>query len=226
MFLGDYVDRGSDSAGVVAAVKEVCDDHPGQVVALAGNHETWFINWLDDDDEDASWLLADLGFRTVRSFLPADVYERVAAELAEAIEGGSIDADLAGQVNAAIKREIVSRHGDLIAWLRRRPMFHETDTHLYVHAGVDEAAGRMWKSMTPTEMLNEKFPPTLGPNRIGKIIVAGHTGVGALHAKQGRLKCWDPYVDAGHVYLDGRVETTGVLNVMKYDAKTRETTFL
>ena len=23
------------------------------------------------------------------------------------------------------------------------------------------------------------------------------------------MQCWEPYVDAGHVYLDGRVEDTG-----------------
>lgn len=215
VFLGDYVDRGPDSAGVLAAVKAVADAHPDQVIALAGNHEIWFLDWLEGDDSDPTWLLADTGLVTVRSFLPTEIIEQAVAGLA----GGSIDT-----VNATLKREISARHDDLIAWLRERPLYYETPTHIYVHAGVDEEAGPMWKAMTTDEMLTEKFPPSLGAHTVGKIIVAGHTGVGPLHAKEGRMRCWEPYVDVGHIYLDGRVEDTGVLNVMRYDATTRTTT--
>lgn len=217
VFLGDYVDRGPDSAGVLTAVKHLCDAHPDQVVALAGNHEMWLLDWIDGDDNDSTWLLADTDLVTVRSFLPAEIIEQAVAELA----GGTI-----GTVNATIKREISARHGDLIAWLRQLPLYYETSTHIYVHAGVDEEAGPTWKAVTPDEVLTEKFPPSLGPTSVGKIIVAGHTGVGPLHAKEGRMRCWEPYVDEGHVYLDGRVENTGVLNIMRYDAKMRTTTFL
>lgn len=217
VFLGDYVDRGPDSLGVLTAVKALCDANPDQVIALAGNHEVWFLDWLDADDGDPTWLLADTGLVTVRSFLPAEVVEQAVAELA----GGTIDA-----VNATLKREIVARHGDLIAWLRQLPLYYETPTHIYVHAGVDEEAGPMWRALTTDEMLTEKFPPSLGAHTVGKVIVAGHVGVGPLHAREGRMRCWEPYVDAGHVYLDGRVEDTGVLNVMRYDSVSRTTSFL
>ncbi|MGB3604360.1 MAG: metallophosphoesterase [Gordonia sp. (in: high G+C Gram-positive bacteria)] len=217
VFLGDYVDRGPDSAGVLTAVKDLCDAHPSQVIALAGNHEVWFLDWLDADDGDPTWLLADTGLVTVRSFLPTEVVERAVAALA----GGSIEA-----VNTTIKREISARHSDLIAWLRQLPLFHETPTHIYVHAGVDEEAGPMWKAMTTAETFTEKYPPSLGKHAVGKLIVAGHTGVGPLHAREGRMRCWEPYVDAGHAYLDGRVEDTGVLNVMRYDSVSRTTSFL
>ena len=122
--------------------------------------------------------------------------------------------------------EVVARHGDLIAWLRRRPLYHETDELLFVHAGVDEEAGQMWKSMTPDKMLTEQYPPSLGKHSVGKTIVAGHVGVGRLHAQEGRMRCHNPYVDAGHIFLDGRVEETGVLNVMRYEAASDKTTFL
>ncbi len=217
VFLGDYVDRGPDSAGVLAAVKHLSDTHPDQVIAVAGNHERWFLDWLDAGDADPTWLLADTGLVTVRSFLPTQVVEQAVAELA----GGSIDT-----VNATLKREISARHDDLIAWLRALPLYYETATHLYVHAGVDEEAGPMWKAMATDEMLTEKVPPSLGPTSVGKVIVAGHVGVGPLHAREGRLKCWEPFIDEGHIYLDGRVEDTGRLNVMRYDSATRTTTFL
>ncbi|GEE02397.1 serine/threonine protein phosphatase [Gordonia spumicola] len=217
VFLGDYVDRGPDSAGVLTAVKDQCDARPDQVIALAGNHERWFLAWIDADDSDPTWLLADTGLTTTRSFLPTEVVEQAVSALAD----GTVDT-----VNGALKREIVSRHGDLIAWMRERPLHHETATHIYVHAGVDEEAGPMWASMTTAETFTEKYPPSLGKHAVGKVIVAGHTGVGPLHAREGRMRCWEPYVDAGHVYLDGRVETTGQLNVMRYDSVSRTTSFL
>ncbi|MCF8610192.1 metallophosphoesterase [Gordonia sp. HY285] len=217
VFLGDYVDRGPDSAGVLAAVKDLCDARPDQVVALAGNHERWLLDWLGADDGDPTWLLAATGLVTVRSFLPTAIIEQAVAELA----GGSIDV-----VNGAINRETIARHDDLIAWLRELPLHHEADSHIYVHAGVDEEAGPMWASMTTAEIFTEKFPPSLGPTSVGKVIVAGHVGVGPLHAREGRMRCWEPYVDAGHIYLDGRVEDTGRLNVMRYDAESRTTIFL
>lgn len=226
VLLGDYVDRGPDSLGVLDRVRRLTLEHPTQVTALAGNHEIWFVDWIDADDEDATWLIADVGFATVRSLLPADVIDEAVAELGSAIAGGSIDPGIAGRVNATIKKEVVARHGELIRWLRRRPLYYETEEFLFVHAGVDEEVGRMWKSMTPDHTFTEKFPPSLGKHRVGKTIVAGHVGVGRLHAQEGRMRCHTPYVDAGHIFLDGRVEETGLLNVMKYDAKSRTTTFL
>src|SRR5262249_34112580 len=39
VFLGDYIDRGPDSAGVVERVREIQDAGPCKVIALRGNHE-------------------------------------------------------------------------------------------------------------------------------------------------------------------------------------------
>lgn len=44
IFGGDYVDRGPNSAGVLAKVRELTEKYPGQVIALAGNHEWLMIN--------------------------------------------------------------------------------------------------------------------------------------------------------------------------------------
>lgn len=225
ILLGDYIDRGPDSLGVLTAVKHLTDHHPDQVVALAGNHECWFLDWIDADDADPTWLLADTELATTRSLLPADVVEAAVADLVDAARRGSADPDLAGRANARIKNEVTARHLEIIEWLRRRPLTHETGTHLFVHAGVDEDAGPSWEAMTPERMLTEKYPPSLGAHRVGETIVAGHVGVGPLHAAQGRLKCWEPYTDAGHIYLDGRVEVTGQLNTMHYDTGTGATTF-
>lgn len=43
VFLGDYVDRGPDSAGVVVRLRELQAREPEDVVCLAGNHEDMMV---------------------------------------------------------------------------------------------------------------------------------------------------------------------------------------
>lgn len=53
VFLGDMIDRGPDSYGVVEKIKSLCEKYPNNVVALAGNHEwiniQYFVRKLEDD---------------------------------------------------------------------------------------------------------------------------------------------------------------------------------
>lgn len=44
VFLGDYIDRGSDSKGVIQTIKDLCEKHPQNVFALQGNHEEIALN--------------------------------------------------------------------------------------------------------------------------------------------------------------------------------------
>ena len=47
VFLGDYVDRGPDSRGVIERLLELRDRWP-QTVFLRGNHEQMFLDYLED----------------------------------------------------------------------------------------------------------------------------------------------------------------------------------
>src|SRR5262245_6898455 len=46
VFLGDYLDRGPDSAGVIEAVRRMQHHAPCKVVALRGNHEDAWLRVL------------------------------------------------------------------------------------------------------------------------------------------------------------------------------------
>jgi serine/threonine protein phosphatase 1 len=46
VFLGDYIDRGPDSFGVVETVIELKNRYRGLVTVLKGNHEHMFINFI------------------------------------------------------------------------------------------------------------------------------------------------------------------------------------
>lgn len=55
VFLGDYIDRGPDSAGVLGLVREIAAKLP-DVVALLGNHEAMLLAALDGAIDPEIWL--------------------------------------------------------------------------------------------------------------------------------------------------------------------------
>jgi serine/threonine protein phosphatase 1 len=56
VFLGDYIDRGPDSAGVIDHLIGLQRDMPDRVVCLRGNHEALLLDALDSDGIEL-WLL-------------------------------------------------------------------------------------------------------------------------------------------------------------------------
>ena len=46
IFLGDYVDRGPDAAGVIDRILELKAENP-EIITLMGNHERMFLDFLD-----------------------------------------------------------------------------------------------------------------------------------------------------------------------------------
>lgn len=213
VLLGDYVDRGPESCGVLCAVKELQQRHPTRVTALLGNHDDWLLDWLDGENDELLWLMNDDGLVTVKSFLEP-------MELARALGHEDPDSDASSldgpTLNRNIKRAILDRHSELITWLRRLPRVRETEEHIFVHAGVDEDAGALWRAATSDRVLTEKFPATTGP--FVKTIVAGHVRTHSLRRDGGNGVFHD---GASHWYIDGAVEATGRLNVLCYNTAER-----
>lgn len=56
VFLGDYVDRGPASRGVVDLVMRLQADRSFEVAALKGNHEEALLHFLDEPAFAAAWL--------------------------------------------------------------------------------------------------------------------------------------------------------------------------
>jgi serine/threonine protein phosphatase 1 len=69
VFLGDYVDRGPDSRGVVSLVRSLvtANDLQGTWRALKGNHEDLMVTALAGDDGLDMWI-ANGGGETLRSY--------------------------------------------------------------------------------------------------------------------------------------------------------------
>ncbi len=108
--LGDYVDRGPDSAAVLGLIIELAKSH--QLVALRGNHEIMML----DSRESKSWLNSWLqygGEATLRSYARANG------------EPGSFG-------------DIPDAHIDFLE--NELHAYYECETHFFVHANVDASA--------------------------------------------------------------------------------------
>ncbi|WP_375457497.1 metallophosphoesterase family protein [uncultured Methylobacterium sp.] len=85
VFLGDYIDRGPDSAGVLRTVSRLHWADPERVACLMGNHEAMLLDALATPGADALWC-GNGGIETLASFgvaeaaaLPRDVLDWIEA---------------------------------------------------------------------------------------------------------------------------------------------------
>jgi serine/threonine protein phosphatase 1 len=67
VFLGDYIDRGPDSRGVIEALMDMQSRQPDRVIALRGNHEAVALEIIDGETEPEHWL-QEGGIATLRSY--------------------------------------------------------------------------------------------------------------------------------------------------------------
>ena len=111
---------------------------------------------------------------------------------------------------------LIAEKKELIRWIRKMPLYYQTGTQIYVHAGVDEEAEDLWQVGTSDEVFLWKYPATTGSFYM--TIIAGHVGTYAL---AGKKSFHDIYYDgASHYYIDGTVYNGGKLNLFIYDEET------
>src|SRR5690348_14845278 len=67
ILLGDYIDRGSDSRGVVDFLIDLQTWSPDEIICLRGNHEDLLLAAIDDAANQANWLL-NSGISTLHGY--------------------------------------------------------------------------------------------------------------------------------------------------------------
>jgi serine/threonine protein phosphatase 1 len=80
VFLGDYIDRGPDSAGVVRLLMSLQLELQERLIALKGNHEAWALAVLDGEAEVSAWL-RNGGGETLASYAAKDIGDLPRAHL-------------------------------------------------------------------------------------------------------------------------------------------------
>jgi serine/threonine protein phosphatase 1 len=167
IYLGDYIDRGLQSRGVIDALLD--GPLPGfEAVHLKGNHEAALLDFLTDARIGANWMQFG-GGSTLLSY-------RVGLTNAET---GGTDYVSAQQEFA---ERLPARH---LAFYRTLALNHREGDYLFVHAGL--RPGVPLDQQTAEDMLWIRddfldFTGTFGP-----VVVHGHTITDAPEVRDNRI---------------------------------------
>ena len=208
--LGDYLDNGLQSFQVISKIIELEEVYPNQIITLLGNHEEWFYDWLILDKPTASAFP-----ETIKSFFSPEELNYIFKSNANNFETG---------VRNEIKNNI--KFNPFINWFKKRyrdERYYETETQIFVHAGIDEEAGKLWKELTSSEIFTNKFPITTG--RFHKAIISGH--IASWEVAKDRSYLGKIYYDSkSHYFIDGDVTNSKTIPVLYYDTITQKYHFL
>lgn len=204
LLLGDFIDRGPDSCGCLQLAKSLQDTYgEEQVIAVKGNHEVWFLDFIKGVGDE--WLAEDEDFRTSRTFLSQEQYEKMI----------SINSRLIRL--AYVKKTIRTSHKELMRWTNKLPLYYETPTQIFTHAGVEEEIPEEEMEYctlgTSDYIFTGKYPPSIG--KFYKDIIAGHVAASKV-ARDSSFKgiYFDGY---SHFYIDGTVNKNKRLLCLAYD---------
>lgn len=204
IMLGDYIDRGRESYQCLQLAYDLQQKHgKDKVIVLKGNHEAWFMDFLNGNGDE--WLAEDVEYRTTRTFLNEKQME-------ELHRINQRDARISFMISA-----IKSNHRDLLTWINQLPLYYETDSQIFVHAGVDEDIPEEemeWCTLATGEWtFLGKYPPSKG--KFYKDIIAGHV---AAKRVAGDKSFAGIYFDGeSHFYIDGSGGDWSSLLCLAYD---------
>jgi len=184
VFVGDYVDRGPDSAGVVDDLLSLARDglpggRPAQVVTLKGNHEEYLLRFLNGDaDAGMGWMMNG-GAETLASYdvEPPSMQRGLAASEAAAAA-------------AAFARAMPAAHRDFYEGLS---LWHEAGDYFFAHAGVDPT--RRLDAQDPHDLIWIREPFLSDDRDLGRVVVHGHTPRDQVDERTNRIG-----IDTGAVY--------------------------
>jgi serine/threonine protein phosphatase 1 len=162
VFLGDYIDRGPQSAGVVTWVRDFTVKTPAKVVTLRGNHEDAWLQVIDSGWPEFVFPRGNGCLESYRSFVGKAVPDEHEPPTNE-----ELDAMMEGKFFPA----------DVVAWMRELPFFYEDDHAIYVHAGIKRHGDGFPhpSKVDPPRALLWLRDRDFFENYRGKLVVFGHT---------------------------------------------------
>ena len=173
--IGDYTDRGADSAGVIARLAGMAEADE-RVICLLGNHDALFAGFLTDPMAHGPIWLSNGGDATLRSYgvtpsrsLFGYDYRRLSARLAEALPAA---------------------HG---AFLSSLPFTVRFGDYLFVHAGI--RPGVPLDQQDPDDLIWIREDFLWDGRDHGVVVVHGHTPANPPEVMPNRIN-----VDTGAVY--------------------------
>ncbi|MFK7867974.1 MAG: metallophosphoesterase family protein [Roseobacter sp.] len=173
VFVGDYIDRGPESRGVVDVLIE--GEKAGKPwVMLKGNHDRYLTRFLDDmritdprtSAPGLTWLHPRLGGdKTLASYG------------VDATPDGPLE-----EVLDAARAAVPQAH---VTFLENRPLLHRTEDKLFVHAGLKP--GVAIEDQEEDDLLWIREPFLSHKKSFGPLVVHGHTSLDAPEHKGNRV---------------------------------------
>jgi len=156
VFLGDYVDRGPDSRGVVDTVLALAADGAFEVAALKGNHEEALLKFLDEPSFAATWMEHG-GGPTLTSYGVTPAATRT-------------DPEAWGRVRDAFTDTLPADH---LRFYQGLELMRLAGDYAFVHAGVRPGVALEHQAEKDLLWIRAEFLEDRGPH--AKVIVHGHT---------------------------------------------------
>jgi serine/threonine protein phosphatase 1 len=177
VFLGDYVDRGAQSAGVIYRLIEVMQSY--DAVCLMGNHELMFATFLDQPHTLDQWLSTGAA-ATLSSYGITPPSHPTAAQ-AEALCD-------------TLRRAMPLAHR---VFLSNRPLTSVCGDYLFVHAGIRHGLPLSRQGEADLVWIRHDFTNSDEP--FEKFVVHGHTPVPTPEVRPNRIN-----IDTG-AFATGRL---------------------
>ncbi|ARO31485.1 metallophosphoesterase domain-containing protein [Rhizobium sp. NXC14] len=153
--LGDYIDRGPESAQVITHLMEPPPDGFDRI-CLAGNHEIAMLDYVD------GWL-------------PYDDWMRMGS--AESLKSYGLDPEhlplvfpSGAQLDAFLRQSLPHTHID---FMRALPIMLDTPSVVFVHAGIDPMLPLSAQTEEDLVLIRHRFLESRVP--LPKLVVHGHT---------------------------------------------------
>ena len=155
IFLGDYIDRGPHSAGVIERLS--AGDFPTPIVALRGNHEATLLSFLDDAGVLGDWRRYG-GLETLVSY---------GVDVKKVMRGQGYDVAL-----EFLRRNLPPRH---LAFFEQTRLSWSIGDYFFCHAGVRPGVALGHQNERDLLWIRDEF--NLYHGAFEKIVVHGHTPV-------------------------------------------------
>ncbi|MBF0190120.1 MAG: serine/threonine protein phosphatase [Magnetococcales bacterium] len=189
VYLGDYIDRGADSKGVIELL--LSDPLPGfETVFLKGNHEAELQDFLVNPSGGHLWTQCG-GMNTAASY-QVQVASRISSE------------ERMRELRDRLLEAMPASHQAFFASLRFR---FELGDYFFTHAGV--RPGLPLSQQRPPDLLWIRDPFLYHDGHFGKMVVHGHSVVTAPVVTCNRIGIDTGAYHTGHLtslVLDGVVQ--------------------
>lgn len=179
-FLGDYIDRGLDSKGVIDYIMDL-QAKEFKIFCLKGNHEEYMINAYEEEVNPKRFLFFKMKSKVLEDWLFHGGKETLASFEVEKVSDVPVE---------------------YIDWMKKLELYYELPHHIIVHAGLNFKKADPFED-TRSMLWIREFDVI--PEKIGnKKIVHGHVPVGQDFIKESLGTNRYPFIDIdnGCVYRD------------------------